>query len=229
MRDLLQIPDYSRVNLVDMLSCTDNMDMLLPVHEKDRKQDYKVLSVAGPVTNRQCPGDSTAGPGLYAATCHVFTMRMPFLVPVLIAIVMVTGCTATAPSIPGTQQPLSLNQQAQFENNEYAFDAGINNIQIKDDQTIVVTLTIINTGTQGLTLSAMPSLNDPVGEAYPGQALFFSQIAPNHQSTQKGTISIPVGTLDQLGQGSTLKIRFQGTSPVPYETTWSIDLTNLPK
>ena len=92
-----------------------------------------------------------------------------------------------------------------------------------------MTLTIVNTGTQGLTLSAIPSLNDPVGEAYPGQAIFFSQIAPNHQSTQKGTISIPVGTLDQLGQGSTLTIRFQGTSPVPYETTWSVDLTNLPK
>ncbi|MFY9749121.1 MAG: hypothetical protein WAK75_01035 [Methanoregula sp.] len=156
-------------------------------------------------------------------------MRMPFLVPVLIAIVMVTGCTATAPYIPGAQQPLSLNQQAQFENNGYAFDAGIDKIDIQDAQTIVVTLTIVNTGTQGLTLSAMPSLNDPVGEAYPGQAIFFSQIAPNHQSTQKGTISIPVGTLDQLGQGSTLTIRFQGTSPVPYETTWSIDLTNLPK
>jgi hypothetical protein len=154
---------------------------------------------------------------------------MPFLVPVLIAIIMVTGCTATAPFIPGAQQSLTLNQQAQFESNGYAFDAGINHIEIQNNQTIVVTLTIVNTGTQGMTLSAMPTLNNPVGGSYPGSTIFFSQIAPNHQSTQKGTISIPAGTLNQFGQGSTLKIRFQGTSPVPYETTWSIDLTNLPE
>ncbi len=168
-------------------------------------------------------------PGLYDATFQLFTMRSLFLLPALIALIIVTGCTATAPSIPGAQQPLSLNQQAQFQNNGYAFDAGVNHIEIQNNQTIVVTLTIVNTGTQGMTLSAMPSLNNPVGESYPGPAIFFSQIAPNHQSTQKGTISIPVGTLDQFGQGSTLKIRFQGTSPVPYETSWSIDLTNLPE
>jgi len=168
-------------------------------------------------------------PDLYDATFQLFTMRSLFLLSALIALIIMTGCTATAPSIPGAQQPLSLNQQAQFENNGYAFDAGINHIEIKDNQTIVVTLTIVNTGTQGMTLSAMPSLNNPVGESYPGSAIFFSQIAPNHQSTQKGTISIPVGTLDQFGQGSTLKIRFQGTSPVPYETAWNIDLTNLPE
>ncbi|MFZ1898438.1 hypothetical protein [Methanoregula sp.] len=156
-------------------------------------------------------------------------MKFLYVLPALIALIIVTGCTATTPSIPGAQQPLSLNQQAQFENNGYAFDAGITHIEIKDNQTIVVTLTIVNTGTQGMTLSAMPSLNNPVGESYPGPAIFFSQIAPNHQSTQKGTISIPVGTLDQFSQGSTLKIRFQSTSPVPYETAWSIDLTNLPE
>ena len=49
---------------------------------------------------------------------------------------------------------------------------------------------------QGLTLSAMPVLNDPVGESYPGQAIFFGQIAPNHQSTMKGTISIPDNSLN---------------------------------
>ena len=118
-------------------------------------------------------------------------MRMPFLVPVLIAIVMVTGCTATAPYIPGAQQPLSLNQQAQFENNGYAFDAGIDKIDIQDAQTIVVTLTIVNTGTQGLTLSAMPSLNDPVGEAYPGQAIFLARSHPITSLPRKGPSPFP--------------------------------------
>jgi hypothetical protein len=155
-------------------------------------------------------------------------MRFLLILIALITFIIVAGCTATAPSLPVTQQSLNLNQQAHFENNGYAFDAGINNIEIQYNRTIVLTLTIVNSGTQGLTISAMPALNDPVGESYPGQAIFFSQIAPGHQSTAKGTIIIPQNSLSQFGQGSTLKIRFQGTSPVPYETTWNLDLTHLP-
>jgi hypothetical protein len=80
-----------------------------------------------------------------------------------------------------------------------------------------------------MTLSALSSLNDPIGQSYVGQTAFFSQIAPGYKVTQKQTISLPEGVLNQLSQGSTLKYRFQGTSPVPYETTWNVDLTNLPK
>ena len=168
-------------------------------------------------------------PGLYDATFQLFTMRSLFLLPALIALIIVTGCTATAPSIPGAQQPLSLNQQAQFQNNGYAFDAGVNHIEIQNNQTIVVTLTIVNTGTQGMTLSAMPSLNNPVGESYPGPAIFFSQIAPNHQSTQKRDNLHPRGYPRPVWPGINPQNPFQGTSPVPYETSWSIDLTNLPE
>jgi len=156
-------------------------------------------------------------------------MRLFFLLPALIALIIVTGCTATAPSLPDTQKPLRLDQQAHFENTGYAFDVKINHIDIQDDQTIVVTLTIVNTGTHGMTISAMPSVNDPSGsESYPGKAIFFSQIAPDHQSTQKGTISIPAGTLSHFSQGSTLKIQFHGTSPIPFGTAWSVDLTHVP-
>ena len=155
-------------------------------------------------------------------------MRFLCILPGLIALIVVAGCTATAPSIPGIQQPLSLNQQAHFEYDEYAFDAGINHIEIQDNQTIVVTLTIVNTGKEGLTLIASPVLSNPVGEEYPGAEISFNSIAPNHQETMKGSITIPEGSLNLFGQGSTLKIRFQGSSPVPYETSWNIDLTNLP-
>jgi hypothetical protein len=155
-------------------------------------------------------------------------MRTLVLLPVIIALFIVAGCTSAIPSLPGAQQHLNLNQQANFENNGYAFTAAINSIEKKDNHTIIVTVTIDNTGQQAMTLSAMSSLNDPIGQSYVGQTIFFSQIAPGHKVTQKGTISLPEGVINQLGQGSTLKFRFQGTSPVPYETAWSVDLTNLP-
>jgi hypothetical protein len=155
-------------------------------------------------------------------------MRILFLLPAIIAFVIVAGCTSTVPSLPGAQQTLNLNQQAIFENNGYAFTAAVNHIEIKDNQTIIVTLTIDNTGQKAMTLSALSSLNDPIGQSYAGQTVLFSQIAPGYKVTQKQTISLPYGVLNQLSQGSTLKYRFQGTSPVPYETTWNVDLTNLP-
>jgi hypothetical protein len=68
---------------------------------------------------------------------------------------------------------------------------------------------------------------DPAGDSYPGTAIFFSQIAPNYQSTQKGPVYIPPGALENIGQGSTLDIKFHGTSPVPFEAVWGIDLINL--
>jgi len=154
-------------------------------------------------------------------------MKALFLLPVLaVLFLLVAGCT----SLPGSAHThLSLNQQAHFENNGYAFGASINNIELKENnRTVVLTVAIENTGTRGLTVSAIPVLNDPVGQAYPGQAIFFSQIAPGHCSIQKGTISLPDNTLGQLSQGSSLTIRFQGTSPTPYETTWDVDLTRLP-
>ncbi|MFA7694070.1 MAG: hypothetical protein WCX63_00915 [Methanoregula sp.] len=155
-------------------------------------------------------------------------MRAILLLPALIVLIAVAGCTSAVSSFSGLQQPLNLNEQAHFENNGYAFAAAINHIEIKNNQTIIVTLTIENTGQNAMTLSAMPSLNDPVGQSYVGQTLFFSQIAPGHTSTQKGTILLPEGVLNQISQGSTLKFRLQGTTPVPYETAWSVDLTNLP-
>jgi hypothetical protein len=155
-------------------------------------------------------------------------MRTLFLLPTLIALIIVAGCASTVPSLPGSQQTLNLNQQANFENNDYAFTAAINHIEIKNNQTIIVTLTIENTGQKPMTLSAISSLNDPIGQSYVGQTVFFSQIAPGHKVTQTGTISLPGGVINQLVKGSTLKYRFQGTSPVPYETAWSIDLTDLP-
>jgi len=82
---------------------------------------------------------------------------------------------------PGTQQHLSLSQQAHFESNGYAFGASINNIALKENnRSVILTLAIENTGTRGMTVSAIPVLNDPVGQAYPGQAVFFSQIAPGY-------------------------------------------------
>jgi hypothetical protein len=154
-------------------------------------------------------------------------MKPLYLLPILIAFVIVAGCTGL-PSSVSSQQQLNLNQQAQFANNEYAFTAGINNIQIQNNQTIIVTITIANTGSSGMTMSVYPTLNDPVGQSYPGTAMFYSQIYPNHQSTQKGTILIPPGELAHLTQGSTLDVKFQGTSPIPFETAWSVDLSHLP-
>ena len=155
-------------------------------------------------------------------------MRTLFLLSAIIAFVIVAGCTSSVPSLPGAQQNLNLNQQANFESNGYAFTAAVNHIEIKDSQTIIVTISIDNTGQKAMTLSALSSLNDPIGQSYAGQTVLFSQIAPGHTVTQKQTISLPEGVLNQLSQGSTLKYRFQGTSPVPYETTWNVDLTNLP-
>ena len=153
-------------------------------------------------------------------------MRTLFFLPVIIAFIIVAGCTSSVPSLPGAQQTLNLNQQANFESNGYAFTAAVNNIEIKDNQTIVVTISIDNTGQKGMTLSAMSSLNDPIGQSYVGQTVFFSQIAPGHTVTQEQTIPLPEGVINQLGEGSTLKYRFQGTSPVPYETAWNVDLTS---
>jgi len=153
-------------------------------------------------------------------------MKALFLLPVLaVLLLLVAGCT----SLPGSAHPhLSLNQQAQFENNGYAFGASIDKIEIKETRTVVLTLAIENTGTQGTTISAIPVINDPAGQAYPGQAIFFSQIAPGHRSIQKGSITLPENTLGQIGQGSTLTIRFQGTSAMPYEATWDVNMTALP-
>jgi hypothetical protein len=154
-------------------------------------------------------------------------MKPLCLVPILIALVIVAGC-AGVPSPGSTQTPLTLNQQAQFANNNYAFTTGINDIKIQNNQTIIVTITVENTGTNGMTLSVYPSLIDPIGQSFPGAAIFFSQIYPNHQSTQKGTIYIPPGELEHLTQGSMLDVKFQGTSPIPFETMWSVDLSHLP-
>lgn len=101
-------------------------------------------------------------------------------------------------SSASTQPPLTLNQQAQFASNDYAFTSGINDIQIQNNQTIIVTITVVNTGTKGMTLSVYPTFNDPVGQSFPGAAIFFSQISPNYKSTQKGTIYIPPGELNIL-------------------------------
>ena len=101
-------------------------------------------------------------------------MRTLFLLPAIIAFVIMAGCTSAVPSLPGAQQHLNLNQQANFENNGYAFTAAVNHIEIKNNQTIIVTLTIDNTGQQPMTLSAMSSLNDPIGQSYVGQTIFFS-------------------------------------------------------
>jgi len=154
-------------------------------------------------------------------------MKFVAVLPILAVLIFVAGCASS--SFPGTQQHLSLSQQAHFESNGYAFGASINNIALKENnRSVILTLAIENTGTRGMTVSAIPVLNDPVGQAYPGQAVFFSQIAPGYRSIQKGTITLPDNTLGQLGQGSTLTIRFQGTSPTPYEATWDVDLTQLP-
>ncbi|MGB8891045.1 MAG: hypothetical protein WCC86_03155 [Methanoregula sp.] len=154
-------------------------------------------------------------------------MKPLCLLPILIALVIVAGC-AGVPSSASTQPPLTLNQQAQFAINDYAFTSGINDIQIQNNQTIIVTITVVNTGTKGMTLSVYPTFNDPVGQSFPGAAIFFSQISPNYKSTQKGTIYIPPGELEHLTQGSTLDVKYQGTSPIPFETTWSVDLSHLP-
>lgn len=154
-------------------------------------------------------------------------MRALYFLPILAAFVLVAACTV--PAMPGTQENLQLSQQAHFESNGYAFGASINNIRvIENNRTIVLTIAIQNTGNKGMSLSAMPVINDPIGQSYPGPAVFYSQVAPGYTSIQKGTISIPEGTLAQLSKGSTLKIRFQGTSPTPYEATWDVDMTNLP-
>ncbi|HVP95514.1 hypothetical protein [Methanoregula sp.] len=151
-------------------------------------------------------------------------MKILYILPVLMAFIVVAGCT----SLPGLQQPLTLGQQAKFSNNGHTFEAGIDRIGIQDNQTIVVTLRVVNTGTSGVTVFAYPSLQNPVGESYPGPALYFGEIAPNHEVAQKGAIYLPAGVLDQLSQGSTLKIRFEIGTPVPDDAVWSVDFTNPP-
>jgi len=145
-------------------------------------------------------------------------MKTLYILPALIALIVVAGCT----SIPGLQQPLTLGQQAQFSN----FEAGINRIEIHDNQTIAVTLNVVNTGTGEISVFAYPSLENSVGESYPGPTINFGVINPSHQLTEKGPIYLPAGVLDQLGPGSTLKIRFEAGSAIPEEATWSVDFTN---
>jgi len=154
-------------------------------------------------------------------------MRVLLFVLIITAFVFVAGCSSLSPV---SRQTLNLNEQASFENGGYAFGASISHLDIKDNnQTIDVSITVINNGNQGTTLAVYPALVDPVGEEYPGSEIFFSQIAPGRTVTQSGTITLPPGAYDTLKQNALLHVRFQGATPVPYEAYWAVDFTNLPK
>jgi len=145
-------------------------------------------------------------------------------IPVLILLIAIAGCTSVLPVQSGSQQPLGLDQEAHFENNGYAFSAAVTNTELKDNTTVLVTLTIDNTGKKAITLSAMPSVKDPNGQVSIGQILFFSQILPGYQSTQSVAIPLPEGS---TGEGCVLDIRFQGVSPLPYEAAWDLDTATI--
>jgi len=144
----------------------------------------------------------------------------------IITLVFLAGCSSPSQL---SRQTLSLNQAASFESGGYAFDVSISHLDVKDNnQTIDVSITVVNNGNQGTTLAVYPALVDPVGEEYPGSEIFFSQIAPGRTVTQSGTIPLPAGAYDTLRQNALLHVRFQGATAVPYEAYWSVDFTNLP-